>query len=180
MAVKKAALAIFALMLVEGTFVMSESTRFSEEKAKVEKAINDCIMWPYPEKNIDRLYNAVAKDSSFVIFHPDSASTIIGYDAFQRMIDDVFLKDELKATGTDIRDLRINLSQSGDAAWYSCILDDTGEWAGRPYRWLNTRWTGVLEKRDGTWLIVQMHFSFASDAQDESDEQVSDKDKKDE
>lgn len=25
------------------------------------------------------------------------------------------------------------------------------------------RWTGVLEKRDGKWLIVQMHFSFASD-----------------
>jgi hypothetical protein len=29
---------------------------------------------------------------------------------------------------------------------------------------LNTRWTGVLEKREGKWLIVQMHFSFASDA----------------
>jgi hypothetical protein len=29
--------------------------------------------------------------------------------------------------------------------------------------WKDTRWTGVLEKRNGKWLIVQMHFSFASD-----------------
>jgi hypothetical protein len=29
--------------------------------------------------------------------------------------------------------------------------------------WENTRWTGVVEKRDGRWVIVQQHFSFASD-----------------
>jgi hypothetical protein len=52
-------------------------------------------------------------------------------------------------------------------AWYSCILDDYGEWQEKPYAWMNTRWTGVLEKRDGKWLIMQMHFSFASDAQEE-------------
>ena len=27
----------------------------------------------------------------------------------------------------------------------------------------DTRRTGVLEKRDGSWVIVQMHFSFAAD-----------------
>jgi len=26
---------------------------------------------------------------------------------------------------------------------------------------MNTRWTGVLEKRKEKWVIVQMHFSFA-------------------
>jgi len=25
---------------------------------------------------------------------------------------------------------------------------------------VDTRWTGVMEKRAGRWLIVQMHFSF--------------------
>jgi hypothetical protein len=48
-------------------------------------------------------------------------------------------------------------------AWWACILDDLGEWDGRPIGWKDTRWTGVLEKRDGRWLIVQMHFSFAAD-----------------
>jgi ketosteroid isomerase-like protein len=57
--------------------------------------------------------------------------------------------------------MRINISNSGDVAWYSAILDDFGEWNGKPTAWRNTRWTGVLEKRDERWVIVQMHFSFA-------------------
>lgn len=41
------------------------------------------------------------------------------------------------------------------------MLDDINEWKGQPANWENTRWTGVLEKRDNNWIIVQMHFSFA-------------------
>ena len=38
-----------------------------------------------------------------------------------------------------------------------------GEWDGKPVGWKDARWTGVLERRSGKWVIVQMHFSFASD-----------------
>jgi len=41
----------------------------------------------------------------------------------------------------------------------SCMLDYINEWQGRPASWIDTRWTGVLEKRDGRWRMVQMHFS---------------------
>lgn len=37
------------------------------------------------------------------------------------------------------------------------------EWDGKPLCLNDTRWTGVLEKRDGEWVIVQMYYSFASD-----------------
>jgi ketosteroid isomerase-like protein len=67
------------------------------------------------------------------------------------------------AVSTDVRDLRISFARSGDVAWFSAILDDLGEWDGKPVGWKDTRWTGVLERRDGRWVIVQMHFSFASD-----------------
>jgi ketosteroid isomerase-like protein len=134
------------------------------EKAKVAQVIHDCIEWPHPEKNLERLHATIARDPSFFIFHPDSKSTIIGFDAFQKMVEKVFMDPAFKATGSEIRDLRINLSRSGHVAWFSAILDDYGESNGKPYAWLNTRWTGVLEKREGKWLLVQMHFSFASDA----------------
>lgn len=141
----------------------SQKADFTAEKAKVAQTIRDSIEWPYPEKNRERLYATIAKDASFFIFHPDSKSTIIGFDAFQELVEKVFMKPTFKATGSDIRDLRVNLSKSGDVAWFSAILDDFGESDGKPYAWMDTRWTGVLEKREGKWLIVQMHFSFASD-----------------
>lgn len=142
---------------------MSSQIDIEAEKAAVETAINDCIKWPFPEKNIDRLIGSCAHDSSFFIFHPDSKSTVIGWDAFQKTIDDFFMDEALKPTKTEIRDIRINLSKSGDVAWYSCLLDDCGEYKDRKWEWINCRWTGVLEKRNGRWLLVQMHFSLPSD-----------------
>mgnify|MGYP001411197382 FL=1 len=43
------------------------------------------------------------------------------------------------------------------------MLDDHAEWNGQPTGWDDCRWTGVLEKRGGRWLVVQMHFSFPKD-----------------
>jgi hypothetical protein len=60
-------------------------------------------------------------------------------------------------------DLRITLSRSGDVAWYSALLDDIGEWDGKPVGERDIFWTGVLEKRDGAWVIVQMHASLPAD-----------------
>jgi ketosteroid isomerase-like protein len=130
------------------------------EREEIARVIGNSITWAL-DKNSDLLFNSVAQDSSFFIFHPDSASTIVGFDAFKKMVNDFFMQDGFKATGSSIRDMRINISNSGDVAWYSAILDDFGEWNGKPTAWRNTRWTGVLEKRDGRWVIVQMHFSFA-------------------
>jgi hypothetical protein len=73
------------------------------------------------------------------------------------------MSPDFKATHYKIWDLRINLSRSSDVAWYSCMLEDCAEIKGEPGCWKDTRWTGVLEKREGKWVIVQMHFSFAAD-----------------
>ncbi|MDH4158060.1 MAG: nuclear transport factor 2 family protein, partial [candidate division Zixibacteria bacterium] len=146
-----------------GGCAMSPEIDYEAEKAKVEEAVRASIEWACPDKDTERLYGAIAKDPSFFIFHPDSASTIKGFEAFRQMTESFFMRDDFHATSSDIRDLRINLSRSGDVAWFSAILDDRGNFQGRPYAWLNTRWTGVLEKQEGAWLIKQMHFSFASD-----------------
>ena len=49
----------------------------------------------------------------------------------------------------------------GDVSWCSPILDHCGERDGKPPCWKDTRWTGVLERRGGRCVILQMHFSFA-------------------
>ncbi|UCD17140.1 MAG: nuclear transport factor 2 family protein [Candidatus Zixiibacteriota bacterium] len=100
----------------------------------------------------------------FFVFHPDAGSTIVGLDALRRMVEQVFMSEAFKAVAFTVRDLGINISNSGDVAWYSAILDDHGEWQGQPSSWINTRRTGILEKRVGNRVIVQMHFSFAVDA----------------
>jgi len=37
-----------------------------------------------------------------------------------------------KATGFDIRNLRIIISKTGEVAWFSAVVDDEGEFDGNP------------------------------------------------
>jgi hypothetical protein len=43
------------------------------------------------------------------------------------------------------------------------MLDDLAEGDGKPTGDRDIRWMGVLEKRRGKWVVVQMHASVAKD-----------------
>jgi hypothetical protein len=142
------------------TFCFCSRPDPAQEKAAIRKTIDNSIGWAL-NKDTDRLYNSLRQDSTFFIYHPDSSSTIIGFEAFRKMTENFFMDERFRATGYAIKALHINLAQSGQTAWFRALLDDFGEWNGRPTIWHNVRWTGVLEKNNGKWLIVQMHFSHA-------------------
>ena len=132
------------------------------ERLAVAKIIYDPIGWALT-KDLGRLFSIMAQDEDFFIFHPDSRSTIVGFDAFKKLGERFWMKEEFKATNFAIKNLRLKFAELGNAAWYSCMLDDHAEWDGQPIGWDNCRWTGTLEKRTAKWVIVQMHFSFPRD-----------------
>jgi hypothetical protein len=126
----------------------------------IEKTIRNSIGWA-KNKDFDLLYSVIANDSSYIEIDP-GPGIIRGFSQFKK--NEAFWRDSgFKAIRYEIRDLKISVSGSGTVAWFSCILDDVNEWKGQPACWMNTRWTGVLEKRKGEWVIVQMHFSFANE-----------------
>jgi hypothetical protein len=153
---------LILVLLAAGSLVAgaTEPTAGSDIAA-IGKAIHASIGWALT-KDRALLESVLSHDPSFFIFHPDSKTTVAGWEPMARLFA-FWMDPRFKATRYEVRDLRINLSRSGDVSWFSAILDDCGEWDGKPSCWNDTRWTGVLEKRDGAWVIVQMHFSFAKD-----------------
>jgi ketosteroid isomerase-like protein len=151
-------------ILAAGCETMTTQIDRDLEIAAVTDAINGSIKWCFPDKDRERMCKYTARDSSFFMFQPDSRSTIKSFDEFLAYADKIFFDPRFKPLSSEIKDLRVNLSRGGDVAWFSCLLDDFGEWDGQPVGWKDARWTGVLEKRDGDWLLVQQHFSLASNA----------------
>ena len=139
--------------------IQDEFAIMENEREQVENAIHNCIGWA-KEKNIELLYSIIANDVHYIEVNP-SDRIVHGFQEF-RGAEDFWMSDDFKAISYDIRDLKITFSKSGDVAWFFCMLDDMNEWQGEPANWEHTRWTGVLEKRLGKWIMVQMHFSFAS------------------
>lgn len=132
----------------------------SNEIALIEKTIHGSIGWA-KNKDFKLLYSIVANDSDYLEVDPNK-EIIKGFDEFKK--NEVFWGNpNFRAIKYEIRDLKITISECGSVAWYYCVLDDINEWKGKPAEWRNTRWTGVLEKRKGKWIIVQMHFSFAQE-----------------
>ncbi len=145
-------------LLFAGTCCASGVARAAaDERTVVEAVIRNNIGWA-STKDRALLESTMAQDERLFIVNPSGRSTI-GWHEFTKAFA-FWLDPRFVATHTELRDLRIDFSRAGDVAWWSCLLDDLATWEGRPIGWKDTRWTGVLEKRDGSWRITQMHFSF--------------------
>lgn len=157
---KRCVLFIFmvaSLLIINGC---SKKNADNEKKA-IAEAINSTIGW-FEKKDFDLLYSVSADDEDYFIFHPTSDATIHGIEAF-REFSEIWKDPDTKYVSHAISDLRIHLHESFQVAWFSAFLDDCGEYHGQKSCYDDARWTGVLEKRKGKWVIMQMHFSFAED-----------------
>jgi hypothetical protein len=156
-------LVLFSMFALQLACTNLPSAPHSEEKTElidIKAAIHNSIGWA-KTKDFKLLYSVIANDSSYLEVDPDSG-LIRGFDQFKK--NEIFWgNSDFKAIRYDIRDLTVSLSQKSDVAWFYCYLDDINEWKGKQASWMNTRWTGVLEKRKEKWVIVQMHFSFAKE-----------------
>ncbi len=150
---------LVALSLIGG-LAMASTDKLEGEKAIIRNVIEATIGWA-DNKDTTLLFNSVAQDEHFFYFSPDNASTVSGFEAFKKFTHDNFMGDHFKALWWKTKEMAITISRSGDAAWWHCLLDDVGLWNGQEAGWHDVRWTGTVEKRDGKWVVVQMHFSFA-------------------
>ena len=153
---------LLVVLIMIGSFAMASDDEFTGEKAVIRQVIEASIGWA-DNKDTTLLFNSVAQDEDFFYFSPDNASTVSGFKMFQKFTKETFMGDHFKALWWKTKEMAINSSRSGDVAWWHCLLDDVGLWNGQEAGWHDVRWTGTLEKRDGKWVIVQMHFSFATE-----------------
>jgi ketosteroid isomerase-like protein len=154
------ATAFTVVLLLAGTLATA-GVDPAAEKAVIAKVIDASIGW-FATKDFDLLFRTIADDPDLFIVSPDSKSTVHGIEAFRAQTA-IWRDPGARYLSHAISDLRVHLHPSGEVAWFSAVLEDCGEYSGQKGCWKDTRWTGVLEKRDGGWVIMQMHFSFASD-----------------
>ena len=152
---------VFAIVLIGGGIggqSMLPLATVESERDQIRQVIENSIGWA-ATKDTAVLYRCFAQDSNLFYFSPRDDGTISGFEALRQLTESFFLDERFKAVSFEIRELEIDLSASGEVAWYHARLDDFNTWNGQPANWEDVRWTGVLEKRNGAWVIVQMHFS---------------------
>ncbi len=151
-------LAIFfgAAFLVLSACIQKPKVDLEAEKAQAKKVV-DQIAQAMEAEDVELISTLVAHDADMVNFGTDATERWVGWDALQASIEQQFAAFDNQQVS--VRDQVIKVGASGTTAWYSQIMDWNLEAGGEMVSLEGMRASGVLEKRNGNWLTVQMHFS---------------------
>ena len=113
---------IIGFALIGGSCCKSQEEIMNKvELKKIESAIHTSIGWA-KNKDIDALYSVIANDSNYVEVDPGNR-IVHGFEEFKKA-EQFWMSPDFKVIRYEIKDLRINTSESGTVAWFQCILDD--------------------------------------------------------
>jgi len=130
------------------------------EKREIARVVGSVIGWA-KDKNLDLFYGSIANDEDYISVTPGKR-VIKRFEDVKTNVP-FWMSPDFQYVRHELKDLEITFARCGEVAWFYCVLDDINTYKGEPASWENARWTGVVEKRDGKWVVVQQHFSFASD-----------------
>jgi hypothetical protein len=132
----------------------------NEEIVQARAEVDDLVnrfgrMWE--DEDMATFDQIVAHDKDLVIIGTDAAEQIIGYDTYRELRERQFASFE--NVEFDVRNRVIKVGVDARSAWFSEEFDLFLLAQGNPVSLEGMRLTGGLEKRDTSWVIVQLHTS---------------------
>jgi len=137
--------------------VMSACTQkvdIEAEKAKI-KTVVDQLDQVWETENMELYSKIIAHDPDLVICGTDAR--VVGWEPLKLYVKKGFESYENIQLSTS--DQIIKVHSSGNVAWFSQVVDWSLVAQGQHISIEGIRYTGILEKRNGNWLIVQLHTS---------------------
>jgi hypothetical protein len=105
----------------------------------------------------------IAPDASTVFVDSDPQGRHVGPDAIKNAY-----QAEFGQTQSVVLEYTwLSAGSKGDLAWFATELTAKVDLGKEKFQ-VPGRWTGVLQKREGKWMMIMSHFSYT--AQDEKEE----------
>ncbi len=128
----------------------------AKEKEKVALVLEKYVI-ANEDQNLNLIKEIWATNPDIVVIGTNSDETIIGWDAIKNALQRQF--ESIEDTYISVRDQRIGINETGNTAWFSEFVNYNYIYKGKPVKYEGLRFTGVLEKINGDWFIVQSHMS---------------------
>jgi ketosteroid isomerase-like protein len=98
-----------------------------------------------------------APNPDIILYGTDSDERLMGWTNIRMAIKDQF--SQITDTYISASDQFIKLNCTGNTAWFAETLNYNFVYKGEAKSYEGLRFTGVLEKMNGEWKIVQAHLS---------------------
>ena len=153
-------ISLFLLLFVLSSCV--QQVDFDAEKEQVNAVLDACNKG-WETQDIAAISNVYAHDSDMITFGTDLVERFVGWEDLEKSLKEMFTA--FNEVTYEISNRTIKIGKSGDVAWFTEIQDIKLIVNEEKIELKNGRNTGVLEKRDGKWVIVQSHFSLPVEGQ---------------
>jgi ketosteroid isomerase-like protein len=148
------------IVTITGCEQQTEKVNIQEETTAVENVLEKYVM-ANENKDFSLIEQIWAEDDDIILLGTDSHEKYIGWNQIKKAIQRQF--KEFEDTYISITNQKIKISEKGDAAWFSEFLNYNFIHRGEAKSFEDIRFTGVLEKREGIWVLVQGHLSIPAD-----------------
>jgi hypothetical protein len=154
----------FIPILIIFSFACSESEQFDleMERQQVIKVLDNFVL-SHENKDLDLLSSCFSDKPDILILGTDEDELWVDKGSMglaQERAYNTFEKIKLS-----VRDKLLKMSSLGKTAWFYMKVDWYVESDGEEYKYNDIRTTGVLEKEESSWRIVQLHTSLPVEGQ---------------
>ncbi len=148
---------VFVLCL---TLLAAGAARVGADASQIDKEVKELtakFLSAYEKKDLAQVMALFAKDSNVVVIDNSPGGRHVG----AAEIENAFEREFAETAKVTMKSEWTSVGKQGNVAWFSSEL--TAKMTSPEENLtIPIRWSGVLSKREGKWLIVMTHFSFIS------------------
>jgi SnoaL-like protein len=155
---KKLRIVLSVVILFMAWACNTSQTKFNteEEITKIETLLDQYVI--ANEKQDIGIIETIWSDAKDIeLIGTENDELLVGWDVIKKAISDQF--NLFDNTYISVNDQIIHLNETGNTAWFFETLNYNFIYVGKAMSFEGIRFTGVVEKKNGNWEIVQGHLS---------------------
>jgi len=128
----------------------------SDETIAIEHLLENYII-ANETQDFDLIEYIWSSEGDIILYGTDSHERLMGWSNIGKAVKSQFR--QIEDTYISESDQYIKMNCTGNVAWFAETLDYNFMYKGEANKYEGLRFTGVVEKIDGEWKLVQAHLS---------------------
>lgn len=126
------------------------------EKELIENLLENYIL-ANENQDFDLIESIWATDDDIILYGTDNDERLMGWSNIKEAIKEQFslITDTYISSSNQF----IKLNCTGNTAWFAETLNYNYMYKSKAHKYEGMRFTGVVEKIEGNWVLVQAHLS---------------------
>ena len=147
---------VFSILFLVSCSNRDKKINIADETIAIEQLLENYII-----ANETQDYNLIesiwSPESDIILYGTDSHERLVGWTNIRNAFKEQF--GQIEETYISASDQFIKINCTGNTAWFAEALSYNFMYKGEAKKFEGLRFTGVVEKTDGQWKIVQAHLS---------------------